>query len=114
MKPRSIGIFILPTTSVVGDTSQEDQFGRMAYLTKCQELGITPASQVLRFLETEEMHVGAYGLGLKGTLSLCEALKARALGGKRWLATSKRRIASLCLVYQKHEFVGMYDDRSFL
>ena len=57
--------------------TQEDQFGRMAYLIRCQELGITPASQILRFLETDEMHVGAYGLNLKGTLCLCEALKAR-------------------------------------
>lgn len=35
---------------------EEDQFGRMAYLQKCQELGINPASQILRFLEVMAPH----------------------------------------------------------
>ena len=41
------------------------------------------APQIMRFLETEEMHVGAYGLGLKGTLALCDALKASGLVSSR-------------------------------
>ena len=46
---------------------EEDQFGRMKYLESCQALAISPASQILKFLESEEVHVVHYGLGLKGT-----------------------------------------------
>lgn len=53
--------------------TEDDQYGRIAYLAKCEELGINPVSQVLRFLETEEMQVMHYGLGGKGTLALVAA-----------------------------------------
>jgi hypothetical protein len=46
---------------------EEDQFGRMKYLETCQALAVSPASQILKFLESEEVHVVHYGLGLKGT-----------------------------------------------
>ncbi|KAG1657276.1 hypothetical protein FOA52_005470 [Chlamydomonas sp. UWO 241] len=58
---------------------EEDQFGRAAYLRACAKMGISPASQVLKFLETSEMHIHHYGLGLKGTLALVEALKVNSI-----------------------------------
>lgn len=54
-------------------SAEDDQYGRIAYLTKCDELAINPVSQILRFLETEEMQVMHYGLGGKGTLALVAA-----------------------------------------
>lgn len=63
-------------TCVDDDPPEDDQYGRTLYLRKCSELGISPASQVMKFLETEDMHIHHYGLGLKGTRALLEALKA--------------------------------------
>ncbi len=40
---------------------EEDQFGRMRYLELCREMGISPASQILKYLESEAMHVVHYG-----------------------------------------------------
>eukprot|EP00983_Pelagomonas_calceolata_P044944 1139502-Pelagomonas_calceolata.AAC.4 len=45
------------------------------YLAKCQELRISPVSQVLKFLESQEMHITHYGLGLKGTQALLSAME---------------------------------------
>ncbi|KAJ9518781.1 hypothetical protein QJQ45_026057 [Haematococcus lacustris] len=78
------------------DVIEEDQFGRIRYLELCQELQISPVSQVqrycslltqddsahtqtarsiLKFLESEEMHITHYGLGLNGTVALVGALE---------------------------------------
>eukprot|EP00955_Chlamydomonas_euryale_P041401 351965-Chlamydomonas_euryale.AAC.25 len=54
---------------------EEDQFGRMVYLRKCSELGISPVSQIMKFLEMRDMHIHHYGLGLKGTLALASAME---------------------------------------
>ena len=59
--------------------AEDDQYGRIAYLSKCEELGITPVSQVLRFLETEEMQVMHYGLGGKGTLALVAGISSNTM-----------------------------------
>lgn len=34
-------------------------------------------TQILKFLESEEMHITHYGLGMKGTLALVGALEVR-------------------------------------
>ncbi|KAJ9518537.1 hypothetical protein QJQ45_018553 [Haematococcus lacustris] len=57
------------------DVVEEDQFGRIRYLELCQELQISPVSQILKFLESEEMHITHYGLGLNGTVALVGALE---------------------------------------
>ena len=41
---------------------------------------LTTSAQVLKFLESEEMHITHYGLGLKGLLALVDALKVSSSG----------------------------------
>ncbi|KAF5827747.1 flagellar associated protein [Dunaliella salina] len=59
----------------IDEVPEEDLFGRNRYLAKCQELRISPVSQVLKFLESQEMHITHYGLGLKGTQALLSAME---------------------------------------
>lgn len=41
---------------------------------------LIPQTQILKFLENEEMHITHYGLGLKGTLALVGALEVCVRG----------------------------------
>lgn len=52
-----------------------DDTGKQAYLAKCLELGLTPVSQVLKYLEHDDLHVAHYGLCIRGAAALAEALK---------------------------------------
>lgn len=38
-----------------------DSFGKLAYLTKCDDMGLVPVSQVLKYLEQEDMQLTHYG-----------------------------------------------------
>mmetsp|Transcript_7244 Transcript_7244/g.25530 ORF Transcript_7244/g.25530 Transcript_7244/m.25530 type:complete len:353 (-) Transcript_7244:86-1144(-) len=60
------------------DDEPLDTHGKLAYLAKCDELGLIPVSQVLKYLEQEEMQITHYGLGQAGVQALAEALLANS------------------------------------
>lgn len=123
---------------VPDEPPEEDQFGRLIYLQRCRELGLSPVSQVqsvhqhlwhwlnvsgllmcehhvlmcslealhfissrtnkpalalqvLKFLESEDMFINHYGLGIKGTLALVDALRVRQ-GFKRSSSTASVKV----------------------
>ena len=52
-----------------------DSFGKLAYLTTCDDLGLVPVSQVLKYLEQEDMQLTHYGVGPRGVRALAAALR---------------------------------------
>jgi hypothetical protein len=43
----------------------QDSFGKCVYLAQCEELGVIPSTQVVKFLQQDEVDVTHYGLGDK-------------------------------------------------
>lgn len=56
----------------------QDSFGKSEYLSQCEQLGIIPSTQVVKFLQHDELDLAHYGLGDKGVVALCAALLVRA------------------------------------
>ena len=52
-----------------------DEHGKLAYLQRCEELRIVPVSQILKYLEQDEVQVTHYGLGYRGAAALAEGLR---------------------------------------
>jgi hypothetical protein len=48
--------------------------GKISYLKQCAHLNIPPSSKVMAKLGTNQMNIGHYGIGEKGTIALAEAL----------------------------------------
>ena len=53
----------------------QDSFGKLAYLTKCDDMGLVPVSQVLKYLEQEDMQLTHYGVGPRGIAALAAGLR---------------------------------------
>lgn len=61
-------------TDIDDDGNNDDTFGKGVYLQACDELGVRPVSQILKFLELDTLHVTHYGLGSKGATAVARAL----------------------------------------
>lgn len=55
----------------------QDSFGKSEYLAQCEQLGIIPSTQVVKFLQHDELDLAHYGLGDKGVMALSAALLVR-------------------------------------
>lgn len=47
----------------------QDSFGKCEYLAQCEQLGIIPSTQVVKFLEHDELDLTHYGLGDKVSIT---------------------------------------------
>jgi hypothetical protein len=74
-----------PAALTADELPEEDQFGRVKYLELCREMGISPASQIVKYLESESMHVVHYG-AVAVRRGLLAALHCRQLRKKRTAA----------------------------
>ncbi|XRB06692.1 hypothetical protein NFJ02_28g66460 [Pycnococcus provasolii] len=97
----------------IDDTyADEDVYGKARYLQACEELGVVPVSQILKFLEHDTLQATHYGLGTRGALAVAQALEVNEtitvvrfgdnnLGGEG--------AAALCDVVQRHHRVKELD-----
>ena len=65
----------LVTNRYAGASAAQDSFGKHTYLSECKALGLTPAAQIVKYLDSRGLYLTHYGLGDKGCLALIAALK---------------------------------------
>lgn len=79
-----------------GVAAPKDSYGKQAYLSECEELHVTPAAQIVKYLEADALVLSHYGIGDKGLQALLAALQVCTVQSKCAYAACSASGASLC------------------
>mmetsp|Transcript_51409 Transcript_51409/g.164368 ORF Transcript_51409/g.164368 Transcript_51409/m.164368 type:complete len:378 (-) Transcript_51409:52-1185(-) len=93
------------------DGQLDDMYGKQTYLTACEELGITPVSQILKYMEQEDISVMHYGIGKLGVEAMCRGLRINKTVKRLCLSDNNLGAEGVRLVVELiNRFRGDIDD----